>query len=90
MGSELMLEILIPRWKGLKHSWLARGPGVDYVWVGERCHYRRVCVCVCVCVCVMLDSWNAQLEQLKSFLGHPFKLPRSPLTCLSLFFLPLP
>ena len=48
MGSELMLEILIPRWKGLKYSWLARGPGVDYVWLGERCHYRRVCVCVCV------------------------------------------
>lgn len=66
-------------------------PGVDYVWLGEGCHHWQVrmcaCVCMCVpaCVCVVLESWNAQLEELKSLLGHPFELPRSPLTGLSLF-----
>ena len=51
-GSELMLKILIPRWKGLKHSWLARGPGGLCVVGWELPLWASLCVCVCVCVCV--------------------------------------
>lgn len=57
-----MLKILIPRWKGLKHSWLARGPGVDYVWLGESCHYGRVCVSVCVCDVEQLECSTRTTE----------------------------
>ena len=84
-----MLEILIPGWKSLRHSrlglvWITCGWARAAIIGKCVCACACVSVCVCVCVCVV-ESWNAQLEELKSLLGHPFELPRSPLTCLSLF-----
>lgn len=83
-----MLEILIPGWKSRRHSrlgllWITCGWARAAIIGKSAC--TRACACACMHVCVVLESWNAQLEELKSLLGHPFELPRSPLTGLSLF-----